>query len=281
MFLIAQWRIGSQIAIMRHALLIVAFVATAFPASALAASSAWLETDGGRVRLLTSGTPDEQGVVRGALQIDLKPGWKTYWRDPGGSGVPPTLDVSGSRDIASAELSFPPPQRFKDEYSNWAGYKHSVALPVKFVTRGSSQATRIEARVFLGVCETICIPIQGQLVVEAGEAADDPKDAAIVQAALAALPSAARPDFAASTLTSEPGKLLIEAKLPAGTNQVDLFVASEDGYKFGAPERLLKDGSILFSVPILEQPGVAPSKGAINYTLVTDAGSVGGTLPFP
>ncbi len=281
MFLIAQRQIGTQIAIMRHALLIAAFVATAFPASARAASSAWLETDGGRVRLVTSGRPDDQGVFKGALQIDLKPGWKTYWRDPGGSGVPPTLDVSGSPDIASAELSFPPPQRFKDEYSNWAGYKHSVALPVKFITRASSQPARIEARVFLGVCKTICIPVQGQLVVDAGETPDDPEAATVVQAALAALPSPARPDFSASTVISEPGKLLIEAKLPSGARQVDLFVASEHGYMFGAPERLEKDSGALFSVPVLERPAAAPSEGALNYTLVTDAGSVEGTLPFP
>lgn len=281
MFLIAQRQIGSQIAIMRDALLIAAFVVAAFPTSAPAASSAWLESDGGRVRLVTSGTPDEQGIVRGALQIDLEPGWKTYWRDPGGSGVPPTLDVSGSPDIASAELSFPPPQRFKDEFSNWAGYKHSVALPVKFATRASPQAPRIEARVFLGVCETICIPVQGQLTVDVGDEPDDPGDVAVVQAAFTALPSPARPDFAASTLRSEAGKLLVEVKLPARAEQVDLFVAGEHGFMFGAPERLEKDGSVLFSLPILERPATALSNGSLDYTLVTDAGSVEGTLPFP
>ena len=43
----------------------------------------------------------------GVLDIDLKPGWKTYWRDPGDAGVPPQLDVSASTNVAGAELRFP------------------------------------------------------------------------------------------------------------------------------------------------------------------------------
>ena len=64
---------------------------------ALASSSDWYEAEGGRVRLVTSGAADENGVIEGALEIDLKPGWKTYWRDPGDAGVPPTLDRFGKR----------------------------------------------------------------------------------------------------------------------------------------------------------------------------------------
>ncbi len=63
------------------------------------------------------------------LEIDLKPGWKTYWRDPGDAGVPPTLDASASSNIASAELSFPAPQRFDDGFAIWAGYKEPVGIP--------------------------------------------------------------------------------------------------------------------------------------------------------
>src|SRR5262245_43732610 len=87
-------------------------VASALASPALASSSDWHEADGGRVRLLTSGRPDEHGVLRGALEIDLKPGWKTYWLDPGDAGVPPSLDVSGSRNVSTAELQFPAPHRF-------------------------------------------------------------------------------------------------------------------------------------------------------------------------
>ncbi|MGO4839085.1 protein-disulfide reductase DsbD domain-containing protein, partial [Rhizobiaceae sp. 2RAB30] len=153
--------------------LILTLAIGVLPAHALASSSSWLETQGGRVRLVTAGAPDAQGVLAGALEIDLLPGWKTYWRDPGEAGVPPVLDVSGSKNVASAELSFPAPQRFDDGYSKWAGYKHSIALPVKFTLKGPG-AGGIDANIFLGICETICIPVQGRLQVDP---TDDPGDA--------------------------------------------------------------------------------------------------------
>src|SRR3954453_13341134 len=87
---------------MPRPLLAAALLLFATAAPALASSSAWYDADGGSIRLLTSGAPAERGVVQGALQIDLKPGWKPYWLDPGDAGVPPSLDASASRNIASA-----------------------------------------------------------------------------------------------------------------------------------------------------------------------------------
>jgi DsbC/DsbD-like thiol-disulfide interchange protein len=93
-----------RIAILRALAFAVAMGAT----PALASSTDWFETQGGRIRLVTAGTPDAQGRIKGVLDIALDPGWKTYWRDPGDAGVPPQLDVSGSTNIAEAKLSFPP-----------------------------------------------------------------------------------------------------------------------------------------------------------------------------
>lgn len=281
MIQIAHRLVGYQMAGMRDVFLIGVFIAIASPASSLAASSAWLETDGGRVRLVTSGVPDARGVLSGALEIDLKEGWKTYWRDPGGSGVPPSLDVSASPNIASAELSFPAPERFDDGYARWAGYKHPVALPITFTVKAPAEPAQIQAKIFLGVCETICIPVQGQLAVDPASDPHDTADAAIVQAALAALPSPERPDFGVSKLRSDRDRVVVEARLPDRARQVDLFVVSEHGYVFGTPELQEKDGKVLFSVPILERPATAPTEGVLHYTLVTESGSVDGTLPFP
>ena len=76
--------------------------ATALPAAA--SSSSWYNSEGGKVRLVTSGKADAAGRIQGVLDIALKPGWKTYWRDPGDAGVPPQLDISGSTNIADARF---------------------------------------------------------------------------------------------------------------------------------------------------------------------------------
>ena len=68
-----------------------------------AGASPWVKENYSRVRLV-SGTVSNAGnneVVAG-VQIRLDPGWKTYWRSPGDSGVPPSFDWSGWKNLKEA-----------------------------------------------------------------------------------------------------------------------------------------------------------------------------------
>jgi len=259
--------------------LLCAAVALASPA--LASSSEPYEVEGGAVRLVTAGPADENGVIEGVLEIDLKPGWKTYWRDPGDAGVPPTLDASASSNIASAELSFPAPHRFDDGFAIWAGYKDPVGIPVAFQLTDAKQPATIEAKVFLGICETICIPVQATFTVDPASDPDNADDAAVVKAALDALPGPEQPDFGATLLKGGKDEVLVEAAFAGEPEQVDFFLAGENGYQFGPPERRIDGERLLFSVPILERPEQPLAEGALHYTLVTGAGAVSGLLPYP
>ena len=171
------------------------------------------------------------------LEIDLKPGWKTYWRDPGDAGVPPTLDASASSNIASAELSFPAPQRFDDGFAIWAGYKEPVGFPVAFALTDARQPATIEAKVFLGICETICIPVQATFAVDPASDPDNADDAAVVKAALDALPGPEQPDFGVTLLKGGKDEVLVEAAFAGEPGAVDFFLAGDGGYQFGPPER--------------------------------------------
>jgi DsbC/DsbD-like thiol-disulfide interchange protein len=255
--------------------------AAAFASPALASSSDWYDVDGGAVRLVTTGAADENGVIEGVLQIDLKPGWKTYWRDPGDAGVPPTLDASASGNIASAELSFPAPQRIDDGFAIWAGYKEPVSFPVAFTLSDAKQPAAIKAKVFLGICEKICIPVQATFEVDPANDPDNADDAAIVQAALDALPGPEQPDFGVTLQKGGKDEVLVEAEFAGEPTSVDFFLAGGDGYQFGPPARREDGERLLFSVPILERPGAVPTQGALNYTLTTEAGAVSGLLPYP
>lgn len=249
--------------------------------TASASSSAWYRVEGGAVRLVTAGVPDGNGVLRGALEIMLKHGWKTYWRDPGDAGVPPTIDISPSTNVASAVFDYPPPHRFDDGYAVWAGYKEPLALPVTFTAAAPAETVLIEADVFLGICESICIPVQTRLSVDPAGSADDFHDTALVEAAFAALPEPARADFGVTATESDNATILVEAKVPGNADGSELFVAASDGYVFGVPEPKADGDRLLFSVPILDRPSENPTIGALDYTLVTPVGAVSGTLPFP
>jgi DsbC/DsbD-like thiol-disulfide interchange protein len=220
-------------------------------------------------------------VVQGALEIQLKPGWKTYWLDPGDAGVPPTIDVSASRNVASAEMSFPAPRRFDDGFAKWAGYDWPVSFPVAFRLADPKAPATIEAKIFLGVCETICVPVDATLSLDTASDPDNADDAAIVQAALDALPGPEQPDFGVTLVDSGKDEVLVEAAFAGEPDQVDFFLAGAEGYQFGPPERRLDGERLLFSVPILERPQKVPDTGGLRYTLVTSAGAVSGMLPYP
>lgn len=257
----------------------VAFLLPSLPAAA--SSSAWVDAEGGQVRLVTTGAPDKAGHLQGALEIVLKPGWKTYWRDPGDSGVPPQLDVAASTNISGAEMSFPAPQRHDDGYGKWAGYDRSVSFPVVFTVAAPDKKPMIEADISLGMCETICIPVQARLSVDLANGADDAADAKIVAAALAALPAKATADFGITALPGDHETLLVEANVPGDPAAADFFIAGADDYMFGAPQRTQDNGKITFSVPILDRQTTTPTGAGLHYTLIGSTGAVAGLLPYP
>lgn len=257
------------------ATLLLAALAT-LPAQA--ASSSWAEADGGRVRLVTSGVPDGDSRLRGALQIQLRPGWKTYWRDPGEAGVPPTIDVSASPWVRAASLDFPAPERHLDGDYAWAGYGHSVSLPVVFETVPGVAPGSIDAAVFLGICETICVPLQATLAIDPSRDADAPDDATIVADAFEALPLPASEAFGIELVKAEKDDIVVEVHVPEG-DAGELFLAGSDDYLFGVPEAFEERGKPHFRIPV-SRPDSTPSGAGFHYTLVTRSGAVSGLLPF-
>jgi DsbC/DsbD-like thiol-disulfide interchange protein len=248
---------------------------------AAASSSDWHTSQGGKVRLVTTGNADAAGHIKGALEISLDPGWKTYWRDPGDSGVPPQMDISPSTNIKSVTLAFPAPRHHDDGYGVWAGYDHSVSIPVTFTQARPGTQTMIQADVFLGICEMICIPLQARLAVAPAKDPGNETDAELVKAAFAALPDPERPGFGIKVLPGDHETLNVEAMAPGDPASVDFFVAGEGDYMFGPPKRSEKDGKITFSVQILDRPTTAPGDGGLHYTLTGSEGAVAGLLPYP
>ena len=59
---------------------------------------------GAKLRLIAQTSFDGKSFDAG-LQIELEPGWKTYWRSPGSSGLPPQFSFSGSTNVAAFDVS--------------------------------------------------------------------------------------------------------------------------------------------------------------------------------
>lgn len=267
------------VAVLAAAMLALSFFVPGVAPVSASQSEAY-ETEGATIRLVTSGLADSEGRLRGALEIRLKPGWKTYWRDPGASGVPPRLDVARGINVDAAEIAFPRPAWHADDYGSWAGYDQPVSLPVTFRIPRPRRYSLIEADIFLGVCQTICVPVQASLTVEPGAAPDDPDDARAVAAAFASLPRPAEPGFRVSSGRVEADRLIVEVELPDGGAGAELFLAGDGGYAFSIPKRSGRTPDSFEIGFVSRKPG-AQGPARIDYTLATLDDAVSGVLELP
>lgn len=249
------------------------------PASA--AMSGWTTTQGGRIRLLVDPPQTPSATIWGAVEIVLAPGWKTYWQNPGDTGVPPSLDLSGSANLASAALSFPAPQRHEDGGLTWAGYDSPVSLPVKLTLADPGKPATVRGSIFLGVCHDICVPVEAHFDLNVAAGAQDILAHTLVMAARAALPGPASPDFGLVSARRQDGNLVFAARLPLPDNPADLFVSGGGDLALGTPKPggPNADGTQTFVAPITG--GAHEKDGAsvrLSYTLAHDGAARSGEI---
>src|SRR6478736_2001629 len=74
---------------LRQLALIAGAMLATTPYSVAGDTSAWDGDARSGVRLIAGKAPaDGSGALRAGVELKLSPGWKTYWRYPGDSGVP-------------------------------------------------------------------------------------------------------------------------------------------------------------------------------------------------
>ena len=100
----------------------------------------------------------------------MQPGWKTYWRYPGDSGVPPVFDFAASDNVKSVTVLWPAPVRFADGGGNSIGYKGGVIFPLRVVPLEPGKPVTLRLNLDYAVCETLCVPAKGKAELELTDA---------------------------------------------------------------------------------------------------------------
>ncbi|MFN3657547.1 MAG: protein-disulfide reductase DsbD domain-containing protein [Pseudolabrys sp.] len=160
----------------------------AVPAAHAADASDWSEDTRSAVRLI-AGTNNYGQVLRAGLEIKLTPGWKTYWRYPGDSGVPPKFDFAGSENVATARVFYPAPALHSDDTGQTLVYEKGVVFPLRVVPKEPGKPVRLRVKIDYAVCEKLCVPAEGRadLPLGPGASGEDAK----LKAAEARVPSPA------------------------------------------------------------------------------------------
>jgi DsbC/DsbD-like thiol-disulfide interchange protein len=188
-------------------------------------ASPWTEDTHSAFRLIAGANKPGAATLRAGIEIKLQPGWKTYWRYPGDSGVPPRFDFSRSENLAAAKVLYPAPHLYTDEAGNSVGYKGGVTFPLRVTPKQPDKPVKLRVTLDYAICEKLCVPAQGsaELALAPGASAQD----ATLAAAEARVPKPVSAEQAGLTVrrANDAAKplVMVGLKAPSGA-PVQLFV---------------------------------------------------------
>lgn len=273
-----------RLALLIGAMLLTALVTAGGEARA-ATAGRWMEITGGRVRLIAEGGPPAaDGTIWLGLELALDPGWATYWRNPGDAGIPPEITFSGSLNLGAAEVEFPAPARFDEAGSTVIGYTAPVVLPIRATLADPSLPLSVTAAISLGVCNKICVPVQGETKLSVSAATPrDAETAALIAAARARVPVPSPAGglalVSAKRAADAPSEIIVTAQLADPASPADLFAEAPAGAYAGLAAAVSREGpAATWRVKVADAAG-KPVAGPLSLTLVNGDRAVTASLP--
>lgn len=238
--------------------------------------SPWNEDVRSAIRLIAGSNKADGAELRAGIEVKLRPGWKTYWRYPGDSGVPPHFDFSGSENLKKADVLFPAPLLFTDETGQSLGYKDTVIFPVVVSPQQAGKPVRLRVKVDYAVCEKLCVPAEGraELTLLTGDSKHNP----VLTTAETRVPkhvTAAQLGLTAKRVnTGAKPSVMVELGAPTG-KPVELFVEGPTpqwALPIPKPVKSAPAGRAQFSFELDGLPPGVDPKGQLDLTFTVVTG---------
>jgi DsbC/DsbD-like thiol-disulfide interchange protein len=258
----------------RAAIALMALLFAAGTARAEGLASDWVKGFNSQSRLIGGQVGQ---ALYGGVEIAMPAGWKTYWRFPGESGVPPEFDWAASENLKSAKVLYPAPHRLSDPKAGDAiGYKDHVIFPVALTPAEPGKPVILRGKIAYGICKDICVPAEAELelTVAPDAAAPDELGAVLKSVPLvgAATTSPALKSWRVAERDGKPALLLeIASKAPASA---DAFVAPPSGLYLPLPKRVEDpSGGAQFAIDLSDGVDMKQLKGQpIDIVVVDETG---------
>ncbi|MGO4393721.1 protein-disulfide reductase DsbD family protein [Variovorax sp. M-6] len=225
---------------------------------------------------LVAHAPD--GVAAGApvwlgLQIVHQPGWHTYWKNAGDSGLPTELAWSLPAGVSAGDIAWPVPRKIRIGNLANFGYEDTLLLPVPLTVAPDFKpqpaltgADQLDVRLKASwlVCSKECIPEEGEFLLKLPLQGSTALHKAEFDAAFAAQPQPlARP----GQITVDGDKLQVRLEgLPAGAQGKTLEFFPETAEVIHSAAVQGKDwtqawqgGAWTASVPLAAQRSASPA----------------------
>lgn len=107
----------------------------------------------------SSATPGD--TFLGALRLSIADKWHVYWRNPGDSGLPPSVTWASSPQVAAGDFRFPAPRAIPFARLMNYGYEREVILPFEIKIAPEAKpgdVLTIGGKFEYLICSDICIP---------------------------------------------------------------------------------------------------------------------------
>ena len=242
---------------------------------AYAEATQWQDLGGGRARMVSVFNP-ESGKVEGIVDVELLPGWTTYWRNPGEAGIPPVFDFSASKGIRVSKPKFPLPSVKKTSDLISVVYKKHVAFPFEATPIVAPLSGEMKLDILLGVCESICIPAVAEFSQDLTKLnRSDPISSGLIELAKRKLPATEPREGWPKVLGVKKQSdkiLLIKTHLPLATQKAELLVEGEKTWFFNPAKLVRREGMLAeFELSLADLPKGAEISGApLRMTLNAD-----------
>jgi thiol:disulfide interchange protein/DsbC/DsbD-like thiol-disulfide interchange protein len=146
--------------------LLLSLLIGTFPGLGFAHTSDWINTGQANARIVaSSGSVMPGDSLWIAVEIDLPEGWHTYWRNPGDSGAPPTLDYSLPSGVTLGPIRWSKPELISFGPLINIGYKNSAVFAQRMTVSDQfgEETLPITLKGRWLVCADVCIPESGEL----------------------------------------------------------------------------------------------------------------------
>ncbi len=197
-----------------------------------------------------SRTPAPGSTVMLAIDMQPKPGWHGYWRNPGDAGVGISLDWSLPDGATLGAMRWPVPEKLvvAGLMNHVFNGDHALLLPLA-IPKGLAPGTRLPIRAdaqWLACTDKICVPERGTLTLDliVGDGAVAPQDRTRFDAWRAKL---AVPLGGQALFQRDGAKLRLSVPLPASVAAPDpwFFAATEEAISYSAPQSAVRNGDRL------------------------------------
>lgn len=207
-------------------------------------------------------TVEPGGTFWAAVRLVMDPGWHTYWKNPGDSGLATSVEWNLPPGFESAgELRWPAPRGFEDGAGMSYGYSGETFLlmPVRVPDTLPATPITLSAEVRWLACQEVCLPGRARLETTL------PADAAaraMVEEAHRRLPLTG--SGWKISMSDAPGRIVLRLDPPARDRETrgvrflpeDPSVARHSGTQFFRKDQ---DGFYELSVPKADSRAPAPN----------------------